>query len=150
MLRITSVGGIAVGPNPSGLIATPDVTFPTAPAGAVTVDLAASNVPVGTVVRLRATPLVGTLTTADSSALTGTLQSSTASASLEIPAGTGVITAVTSFPVSTALLQRLPVIPGLTPTAIEVVADATGTSRAFVIAADARRVEIDSRFGIVP
>ena len=149
-LRITSVGGIAVGQNPSGIVSTPDVTFPTAPANPVTVELAASNVPVGTVVRLRANPVIGAPTTADSSALVGTPQSSTASAALEIPAGVGVITAVTSFPVTTALLERLPFVPGLKPTAIEVVADATGTSRAFVIGADARRVEIDWRFAVVP
>jgi hypothetical protein len=154
VLRITSVGGIAVGQSPSGAISTPDVTFQTAPAGPVAVALAASNIPVGIVVNLRANPMVGSATTANSSALVGTAQSSTANASLQIPAGAGVITAVTSFPVTTAMLDRLPLVPGLTPTTIEVVADATGLSRVFMLGAEARRVEVtmgpDGRFAAVP
>ncbi|HEU4891733.1 MAG TPA: hypothetical protein VFT47_09295 [Vicinamibacterales bacterium] len=151
-LRITSVGGLAVGQNPTGSIATPDVTFQTVPSGPVTVNLAASNIPIGTVASVRANPLIGTATTTDSSALTGSLQSSTASASLTIPAGAGVITAVTTFPVTTAMLDRLPQIPGMKPALIEVTADASGTSRLFVIGEDSRRVELklgtDGRFAV--
>jgi hypothetical protein len=151
-LRITSIGGIAVGPNPTGVASTPDVTFPTAPSGPVTVNLAASSVPAGTTVDVRASPLVGAATTATSTALTGTLQNSTATASLTIPPGAGVITAVTSFPVTTAMLDRLPHIPGMKPALIEVTADASGASRAFVIGEDSRRVELklgaDGRFAV--
>jgi hypothetical protein len=153
-LRITSVGGMVVGQNPSGAVSTPDVVFQTAPSGPVTVELSASSIPVGTVVALRANPLIGRSTTADSSALAGTSQSSTATASLEIPAGAGVITAVTTFPVTTALLHLLPAIPGLTPKTVEVAADASGRSRLFIIGADARRVEVamgsDGLFAVVP
>ena len=151
-LRITSVGGIAVGPNPTGLTATPDVTFPTAPNGPVSVNLAASNIPIGTTVTVRASALVGAATLATSTALVGSPQNSTATAALEIPAGAGVITAVTSFPVTSAMLDSLPAIPGMRPTAIEVVADGAGLSRAFLIGADARRVELklgaDGRFAV--
>lgn len=151
-LHITSVGGIAVGPNPTGIVSTPDVTFATAPSGPVTVNLGASNIPNGTTVTLRASPLVGAATTATSTALTGPLQNSTATASLVIPAGAGVITAVTSFPVTTAMLDRLPQIPGMKPSLIEVTADASGTSRTFVIGEDSRRVELklgaDGRFAV--
>ena len=151
-LRITSVGGIAVGANPTGVASTPDVTFATAPSGPVTVNLAASSVPAGTKVDVRASPLVGAATTATSTALTGPVQNSTATASLTIPPGAGVITAVTSFPVTTAMLDRLPQIPGLKPSLIEVTADAFGTSRLFVIGEDSRRVELklgtDGRFAV--
>jgi hypothetical protein len=154
-LRITSVGGIAVGQNPTGSISTPDVTFQTAPSGPVTVNLAASNIPTTSpakVVTVRANPLIGTSTEAESTPLTGSLQSSTASASLTIPAGAGVITAVTSFPVTTAMLDRLPQIPGMKPALIEVTADASGASRLFVIGEDSRRVELkpgaDGRFAV--
>jgi hypothetical protein len=154
-LRITSVGGIAVGQNPTGSISTPDVTFQTAPSGPVTVNLAASNIPTTAptkVVTVRANPLIGTSTEAESTPLTGSLQSSTASASLTIPAGAGVITAVTSFPVTTAMLDRLPQIPGMKPALIEVTADASGASRLFVIGEDSRRVELkpgaDGRFAV--
>jgi hypothetical protein len=151
-LRITSVGGIAVGQNPSGSISTPDVTFQTAPSGPVTVNLQASNIPLGRTVAVRANPLIGTAEAAESSALTGSLQSSSASASLTIPAGAGVITAVTSFPVTTAMLNRMPQIPGLKPALIEVTADGSGTSRTFVIGEDSRRVELklgaDGRFAV--
>ena len=141
-LRITSVGGIAVGQNPTGSLSTPDVTFASPPSGPQTINLAASDVPLGTTVTVRAVPLIGSASSATSSALTGTMQSSTATASLAIPAGAGVITAVTSFPVTSALLDRLPRIPGLTPALIEVTADATGISRTFVIGKDSRRVEL--------
>jgi len=153
-LRITAVGGIAVGQSPSGSPTTPDVTFQTAPTGPVAIALAASSIPVGTVVAVRASAVIGSHTTADSSALTGTLQNSTATASLQIPAGAGVITAITSFPVTTAMLDRLPQIPGLRPALIEVTAEASGASRLFVIGEDSRRVELtvgaDGRFAAVP
>jgi hypothetical protein len=153
-LRITSVGGIAVGATPSGSVSTPDVTFATAPTAPVAIELAASNIPTGTLVNVRANPVIGSATAAASSALSGSNESSTASASLTIPTGAGVITAVTSFPVTTAMLDRLPAIPGLRPTAIEVTAEANGASRTFVIGADARRVELtmgaDGRFAVLP
>src|SRR6185295_13417745 len=114
----------------------------TAPSSPQAIAIAAANIPLGTVVAVRANPLVGAPTTADSSALTGSLQSSTASASLTIPAGAGVITAVTTFPVTTAMLDRLPQIPGLKPALIEVTAEASGSSRIFVIGSDSRRVEV--------
>jgi hypothetical protein len=53
-----------------------------------------------------------------------------------------VITAVTTFPVTSAMLDRLPRIPGLTPALIEVTAEANGVSRTFVIGKDSRRVEL--------
>lgn len=152
-LRLTSVGGVAVGPNPTGMISTPDVTFATAPSGPVTVNIAASNIPTGTVVKVRASPLVGAATLADSTALVGSPQASTATASLAIPAGAGVITAATSFPVTTAMLDRLPLIPGMKPALIEVTADASGASRLFLIGEDSRRVELtlgaDGRYAVV-
>jgi hypothetical protein len=152
-LRITSVGGIAVGQSPSGSPSTPDVTFQSAPSGPVTIDLAGANIPVGSVVSVRASPLVGAQT-ATTSTLTGSPQSSAASASLTIPAGAGVITAVTSFPVTTAMLDRLPQLPGFKPSLIEVTADALGASRLFVIGDDSRRVQLtmgtDGRLAVLP
>jgi hypothetical protein len=144
-LRITSVGGIAVGDTPTGSAFTPDVTFAAAPMGPVAVNLAASNIPLGTQVSLRASPLVGATTTATSSALAGSVENSTANASLTIPAGAGVITAVTTFPVTVAMMERLPSMPGLTPVRVEVIAEASGPSRVFVIGADEKRVEVTWR-----
>ena len=141
-LRITSVGGIAVGATPSGSATSPDVSFATAPTGPIAVDLAASNIPPGTQVHVRATPIIGAATTATSSALAGPVQNSTASASLAIPAGAGVITAVTTFPVTVTMMEWLPAIPGLTPVRVEVMAEGSGTSRVFVIGTDAKRVEV--------
>jgi hypothetical protein len=153
-LRITAVGGIAVGQNPSGSAATPDVTFASPPSGPVAIDLAATNIPVGTPVTVRAAAVVGAAASAPPATLTGSAASSTASASLTIPAGAGVITAVTSFPVSSAMLDRLPAIPGLRPALIEVTADASGMSRMFLIGEDAKRVELtmgaNGKFAVVP
>jgi hypothetical protein len=130
------------------------VTFASAPSGPVAVDLAAASIPVGTTVSVRAAPVVGAPTSVTSAALTGTLASSTASAALTIPAGAGVITALTSFPVSSAMLDRLPPIPGMKPALIEVTADGSGTSRTFLIGEDSKRVELtmgaNGRFAVVP
>jgi len=82
-LQITKVNGVAVPPQAAGSYLSPDVTI--AATGAVTVNLAAANVPLGTIVSLRVTAETGPDTTISCAPLTGTLASSTATCSATFP-----------------------------------------------------------------
>ena len=82
-LTITSINGVAVPAQASGQILQPDVTI-NAP-GAVTVALAAANIPVGTVVTLRITGNNAADTILQCNALAGTAASSTATCSATFP-----------------------------------------------------------------
>lgn len=84
-VRITSIGGVAVPANPTASFITPDVTLDNA--ASVTIQLAASKVPAGTVVHLTLTPETGAVLNVDSTPLAGTFESSTATATVAIPHG---------------------------------------------------------------
>lgn len=99
-LTIASVGGIAAPATPSGsVLAAPDILLPTTATNPLEVTLTASNIPLGTVIQVTATPAVGAKTTATSSGLTGTLASSTATASVNLSlTQTSILTATATFP----------------------------------------------------
>lgn len=84
-VRIVSIGGVAVPANPNASFISPDVTLDDA--ATVTIQLAGSKVPVGTVVHLTLTPETGAIQTVDSTPLAGTFESSTATATVTIPHG---------------------------------------------------------------
>lgn len=88
VVRVTSIGGIAVPGQPNNQYTAPDVSLDSA--SAVSLEVAAKNIPVGTVLRLHVTS-EGTTGSADqvvsSSPLTGTLANSTATASVTLPQG---------------------------------------------------------------
>ena len=108
-LRITSIAGISAPTNPLGsLQGVPDVIVPTAQTNPVEVALAASNIPVGTIIQVVVTPASGTRTTVQSSALTGTEASSTATASVTIPNGMSVLTASVVIDLTTSAANRNP------------------------------------------
>lgn len=140
-LRIAAVGGIAVPPAPTGNTATPDVNFPTPPAGAVSVVLSAANIPLGSTIKVRVTPQVGTFTEVDSDPLNGSVESSTATASVTIPPGYGSITATVTFGCTETLCALLPS-RDRAGALVEVVASA-GTSRAFIVTSDGRRIALN-------
>lgn len=99
-LWIARVAGIDTPPTPSGsILAAPDILLPLGTTSPVEVLLTASNVPLGTVIQVTATPQSGTKTSALSSGLAGTLASSTATASLTISLSqNSVLTATATFP----------------------------------------------------
>ena len=99
-LIIANIGGIAAPATPSGnFLAAPDILLPTGTTNPVAVALTASNIPLGTVIQVTATPQSGSRTTATSSGLTGSLASSTATASINLSlTQTNVLTATTTFP----------------------------------------------------
>jgi len=85
-VRVTSVGGQPVAADPTGSFVMPDVTLNTTTA--VTIDIEAANIPVGTQVSLRMTSDLGQTMTFTSTALAGTLASSTGSVGpVTLPAG---------------------------------------------------------------
>jgi hypothetical protein len=84
-VRVTTVGGIAVPTPPTASFNPPDVTIDQG--GPVTLAIEAHNIPPGTPVHLRITPQSGTSLSVDSDPLTGTLASSTANATVTVPAG---------------------------------------------------------------
>lgn len=82
-LSITQVNGVAVPPEAAGSYLNPDVII-NAP-GAVNVNLAAANIPLGTIVSLRITAETGADTTISCSPLGGTVAASTATCSASFP-----------------------------------------------------------------
>jgi len=82
-LTITKVNGAAVPPEAAGSYLTPDVTI--AAAGAVTVNLAAANIPLGTIVTLRIAAGAAADTSVACTALAGTVAASTATCSATFP-----------------------------------------------------------------
>jgi hypothetical protein len=146
LLRITAINGTSAPTTPSATLLAPDVVFPTAIQTPVTLDVAASNVPAGTAVQIRVAPAVGSPTTATTGGLTPTTGTdSVAQATVILPPGAGVITATATFNVGSgggAALNALPLIDGERPQQVEVVTQADGTSKTFLIARSGARFEV--------
>lgn len=101
-LRIASIGGVATPGSPTGSFHTaPDITVPLAQSNPVSVVIEATNVPVGTVVQVTVIPATGIRSTVDSSALAGTGASSTATATVELPAETSAVVATAELNLTT-------------------------------------------------
>ncbi|MCH7702938.1 MAG: hypothetical protein IID37_14740, partial [Planctomycetes bacterium] len=91
-LAITTIAGLAVTDPPTGDVAIPDVTIPATQANPIVVEVALTNVTVGTILTLDVKPQFGagfeTLATN-----AGTLAVSTASFSVDLPSGDGLMEA---------------------------------------------------------
>lgn len=84
-LRIAAVAGVPVPAAPTGSFFVPDIVIPAGTPNPMTVTLSASNIPLGTLITVKATALTQQSTTVLSAPLAGTLAASTATASLTIP-----------------------------------------------------------------
>jgi len=85
-LTITKVGGVNAPSNPAAAFrANPDIIVPTSVSNPVTVNIQATNIPVGTVVQIMQTSDVNTRTIINSTPLAGTNASSTATATVTLP-----------------------------------------------------------------
>jgi len=93
-IRITTIGGSAVPANPVG---ESDVVLPSSISNPVTVEFAATGVPLGSVVDLTVAPSSGASTTVSSSGLAGSVANSTAVAAVDLPQGPSVLYASVSF-----------------------------------------------------
>lgn len=105
-LAITTIGGVPVPANPSG---SGDVTAPLALGNPLPVVVTASAIPVGTVVKLTLNNNSGSVTTVNTTALAGTLQASTATGSINIPTGSSVLMASTTYTLTVAMGEALKV-----------------------------------------
>lgn len=90
-VTITSINGVAAPANPVGSPTIPDVTI--AAAAAVTVNIAATQVPLGTQVTLTLVPSIGSAVSTQCSALTGTTAASLATCSITFPTGVSLTSA---------------------------------------------------------
>ncbi len=96
-LAIASIGGVAVSPNPSGQLITPDAVIPGSETNPVPIVVSCTSVPLNTAITVTVDPQYGPSASAVGTNSTGTLASSTATIPLVIPRGGGIIyaTAVT-------------------------------------------------------
>ena len=103
-IKITAIGGANVPQNPTGLLATPDITLPAATTNPVTVGLSASYVPLNTSITVVVSPQSGMHSNIASTPLSGTLESSTATASITLSTDyPSVIMATATFTIQTAM-----------------------------------------------
>jgi hypothetical protein len=144
-LRITSVNGVSVPGTPLVSLVTPDITFSQA-VSSVNVVVSASNVPSGTTVSLKVVPATGAPTTSTTSGLTGNDPlNMSASGTVTLPPGSGVITASATFQVqqmSALLPNGVPTIDGEKPQQVEVLARADGTSGVYLVSRSGARFEL--------
>lgn len=108
-LRINSVAGVSVPPEPRGTLGNaPDIPFTTAPANPVAVELQAANIPLGTQVTVILTPESGASATVQSTPLAGTLAASTATASVTLPTGRSLLNATVTIDVNASTTRLAP------------------------------------------
>lgn len=92
-VRITSLAGVPVPASPSGNSDTPDLDIPATTDNPVAVEVACTGAEPGSNVRLDLWNVGGSFTTYDA-VNAGTLENSTATFSIDLPQGTGVLRAV--------------------------------------------------------
>lgn len=90
-LTIASVGGTSVSANPSGQLATPDAIVSGQQANPIPVTVNCLNIPLNTPITVTVTPANGSAVSAVGYNNTGTAASSTATVSLVMPRGGGII-----------------------------------------------------------
>jgi hypothetical protein len=105
-LTITAIGGVPIAANAG------DISLPLALGNPLQVDIAASGIPVGTVVKLTLTQPYGNPVNVNASALAGTVQASTASGSISIPSGATSLIASTTYSLTIAQGEALKVYAG--------------------------------------
>jgi hypothetical protein len=97
-LTVTSVGGVAVSASPTGTLSTPDAVLSAQQNNPIPVTVSCANIPLNTQITVSVRPANGAAVTATGYNTTGTLAASTATISIVMPRGGGLIyaTAVTS------------------------------------------------------
>ena len=90
-LAIASVGGVAVPTNPSGVLVTPDAIIAGQQANPIAIVVHCSNLPLNTPITVTVRPANGSSVSAVGLNSTGTQASSTATVSLNMPRGGGIL-----------------------------------------------------------
>jgi hypothetical protein len=107
----------------------------------VAVALTASNIPLGTVIQVTATPQSGSKTTAVSSGLAGSVASSTATASINLSlTQTNILTATATFPLVASLGTGPIYAEGEEVKWVRIAASLGGASRVVFITASGKEV----------
>ena len=103
-LVFAKLNGAAVTQNPTGQ---GDVQLTADTPNPVTVDLASSNVPTGTVINLKVVQQRGAIDSFNSTPLSGNINGATAAASVNIPMGVSTLYATASFNTTVAMSKAL-------------------------------------------
>ena len=90
-LTVTSVGGVPVSASPTGALSTPDAVLSAQQNNPISIVVHCSNIPLNTQITVSVRPANGPAVSATGSNNTGTLASSTATVSLNMPRGGGII-----------------------------------------------------------
>jgi hypothetical protein len=144
-LTISTIGGLSVPANPSGIYTSADVTLPTGTVNPVPVTLTASNLPIGTVFSLRIIPASGADQFFISSPTTGTFGSSTATAAVQFPySQTSLVQAYANVPLSASLAPQF---DGESADHVLVVAVAGEPSRSMFGTPSGRMFSVDPHSG---
>lgn len=143
-LSITAIGGIPVPSSPAGSFAAPDVTLPSSTnPNFVTINLAASNIPVGTIIKVTRIARNGTQVIYNSNPLTGTAGSSTTTADISVSATlVSIIRAETSFPIQTASNDFPTFVEGEKVERVRVAAAFGGPSEVFLVTESGKEVRL--------
>jgi len=96
-IRISTVNGIAVPAIPNGF---DDIRLPADVTNPVNVVVSATNVPLGLAINIRLTPSLADSTSSATNPLSGTVASSSATASITVPAGPSTLLATAVFTVT--------------------------------------------------
>jgi hypothetical protein len=140
-LRIASVGGVNAPAAPAGsLQSVPDIIVPASQPNPVTVALEGANMPLGTVIQVVLTPSRGARTTVQSSGLAGSEPASTASASVTLPGGISVVSALAVIDLTIASAKPL-FMEGERVNRIEVAATFGGPSELTYVTQSGRRIK---------
>jgi hypothetical protein len=141
-LRIVSVAGINAPAIPKGsFYAQPDIVVPTTVTNPAPVALQANNLPIGTVLQVTLTKETGEVAVVNSTPLAGTQASSTATASVTLPAsGIAVIGAMVTLNVLVAYGQPM-FIEGERVNKVEIAAAFGGGSEVTYITDSGRRLK---------
>jgi hypothetical protein len=138
-LAITSIGGVAVPGNPTGIA---DVSLPAGTANPVPVVVTTSNVPVGNMVKVTVTPATGAISNVNSSVLAGSTASATATAQVTLPSGPSTLQAQLSYTLVASLGDALRHYAGNERVArVELTAALGGTSRVKLITVTGKEFE---------
>jgi len=92
-LTITSAAGVPVSASPGGLLTTPDVAIPAQQPNPIPIVVQCSNIPLHTQITVSVTPVTGPVVSATGYNDAGTVASSTATVSITMPHGGGLISA---------------------------------------------------------
>jgi hypothetical protein len=141
-VTMTAINGTSVTLPSGGSIDYPNIVLGQSTSNPLTMDIAATDVPVGTTVEVLMTPKIGEQSVTTSTALSGTLASSTATASIALPTDTDyfVFSLSVSFDAGQASLGFPKYVEGEKIERIVVSSEIGSASKVFYITESGRKV----------